>query len=155
MLCYVTMHTYDQMLQNKSNNPHKTCTVFFVDKLFAATYMTSYHVFDSRLEVAKKGFGLVSLDLAVLDGLPSQEVVHLDSKDGRRAALILGAEITCARGTTDVLHVSAAPSFVSAVILYIYHDNHILCLTNSHSEDSVSQGINMLEQQWVSPHWTH
>lgn len=67
--------------------------------------MNSYHVFDSRLEVAQKGFGLVTLNLAVLDGFPPQEVVHLDRKDGGRAALILGAEITCAGGT-DVLHVN-------------------------------------------------
>lgn len=42
----------------------------------------SHHVLDSWLEVAEEGFGLVSLHLAILDGLPSQEVVHLDSEDG-------------------------------------------------------------------------
>lgn len=57
--------------------------------------LTSYHVLDSRFEVAQKRFGLVSLHLAVLDRFPPEEVVHLDSKDGRRAALILAAEITC------------------------------------------------------------
>jgi len=65
--------------------------------------VASYHVCDSRLEVAKKGLGLVSLDLAVLDGFPPQEVVHLDRKDGRRAALILAAEISCTGGTADAL----------------------------------------------------
>lgn len=88
--------------------------------------MTSYHVFDSRLEVAKERFGLVSLDLAVLDGFPPQKVVHLDCKDGRRAALILGAVITCATETTDVLHVNSGPYFISAFTLYIHPENHIL-----------------------------
>lgn len=61
----------------------------------------SYHVFDSRLEVAKEGFGLVSLHLPVLDGLSPQVVVHLDREDGRRAALVLAAGITCAGGKAD------------------------------------------------------
>lgn len=111
--------------------------------------MASYHVFDSRLEVAKKGFGLVSLDLAVLDGFPPQEVVHLDRKDGRRAALILGAGITCTKGTTDMLHINPGSDFVSAVIPYIYPDSHILCLMNSLTEVSVSQEVDMREQRGV------
>lgn len=54
----------------------------------------SHHVLDSWLEVAEEGFGLMSLHLAVLDGLSSQEVVHLDGEDGRRATLVLAAGIT-------------------------------------------------------------
>lgn len=42
----------------------------YLNRRFAAINMTSYHVFNSRLEVAEKGFGLVSLDLAVLNGFP-------------------------------------------------------------------------------------
>lgn len=64
----------------------------------------SHHVLDSWLEVAEEGFGLVSLHLAVLDGLSSQEVVHLDSEDGRRAALILTAGIACAGERTGVFY---------------------------------------------------
>lgn len=59
---------------------------------------SSHHVLDSCLEVSEEGCGLVSLHLSVLDGLSSQEVVHLDGEDGRRAALVLGAEIACAGG---------------------------------------------------------
>lgn len=51
--------------------------------LQTCTQLKSYHVSDSRLEVAQKGFGLVSLDLTILDGFPPQEVIHLDRKDGR------------------------------------------------------------------------
>lgn len=81
--------------------------------------ITTHHVLDARLEVAQKGFGLVSLNLAVLDGLPPEEVVHLDREDGRRAALILRAGITCTRGTADVLHVNPALSLTPAVMLYV------------------------------------
>lgn len=63
---------------------------------------SSHHVLDSRLEVAEEGFGLVPLHLAVLDGLSSQEVVHLDREDGRRAALVLAAGTTCAGGRTGI-----------------------------------------------------
>lgn len=62
----------------------------------------SHHVLDSWLEVAEEGFGLVSLHLAVLDGLSSQEVVHLDSEDGRRAALVLAAGITWPGGRRGI-----------------------------------------------------
>lgn len=61
----------------------------------------SHHVFDSCLEVAEEGFGLMSLHLTVLDGLSPQVVVHLDSENGRRASLILAAGITCAGGRAD------------------------------------------------------
>lgn len=71
-------------------------------------YMKSYHVFDSRFEVTQEGFGLVSLDLTILDGFSPQEVVHLDSKDGCRAALILSAEITCSRSNTQALHINSS-----------------------------------------------
>ena len=91
--------------------------------------MTSYHVFDCRLEVAQKGFGLMSLDLTVLDRFPPQEVVHLDCKDGRRAALILAAEITCSR---DKLHINPGAHLISAVMLYISPQRHGLCDESSH-----------------------
>lgn len=52
-------------------------------QLHTRNRLKSYHVFDARLEVAHKGFGLVSLDLAILDRFPAEEVVHLDCKDGR------------------------------------------------------------------------
>ena len=45
--------------------------------------LASYHVLDAGLEVAQEGLGLVALDLAVLDGLSPQVVVHLDGEDGR------------------------------------------------------------------------
>lgn len=83
--------------------------------LFTAISIFSYHVFNSRLEVAQKCFRLVSLDFTVLDGFSPQVVVHLDCKDGRRAALILAAEITCQTGTTDSLHVSPGPCFIPSV----------------------------------------
>lgn len=91
--------------------------------------MTPYHVLDSLLEVAEKGFGLVSLDLAVLDGFPPQEVIHLNGKDGCRATLILGAEITCDRGNTEALHVNPGPYFIPAAILLVHPQSHIVCLT--------------------------
>lgn len=79
-------------------------TFFLQINVIAGITVTSYHVLDSRFEVAQKGFGLISLDFTVLDGFSSQEVIHLDSKDGCRAALILCAGITCTRGTTDMFH---------------------------------------------------
>lgn len=91
----------------------------FADECFCRYkhIVTSYHVFDSRLEVAQEGFGLISLDFTVLDGFSSQVVVHLYSKDGCRTALILGADITCARGTTDMFHSNLYS--VSVDILYL------------------------------------
>lgn len=72
----------------------------------------SHHVLESGLEVAQEGFGLVSLHLAVLDWFAPEEVVHLDREDGRRAPLILAAQITCTRGKTRVVHhINQSPLF--------------------------------------------
>lgn len=111
---YTWSHVYNAPKQKQKN------ILFCESRCFAAISMTPYHVFDSWLEVAKKGFGLVSLDLAVLDGFPPQEVVHLNCKDGRGATLVLGAEITCTRGTIRVLHVNPGHYFIPAAVLFVH-----------------------------------
>lgn len=51
------------------------------------------------------------LGLAVLDGLPPEVVIHLQGEDGRRAALILRAGITCGGRTADTFHANPSLSF--------------------------------------------
>lgn len=85
----------------------------------------SHHVLDSWLEVAEEGFGLVSLHLAILDGLPTQEVVHLDSEDGGRATLVLAAGITCAGRRTGILFHRESTSPTNSVdpLTHVLPDN--------------------------------
>lgn len=74
----------------------------------------SHHILDPRLEVAKKSFGLMALDFPILDGFSSQEVIHLDCENGRRASLIRGAEITCVTTTT-----TQTPVYPDSVLIFI------------------------------------
>lgn len=59
-----------------------------------------YQVGEARFEVPAEGGGLVTLDLAVLDGRALQEVVHLDSKNGSGSSFILRALGTCRTSVT-------------------------------------------------------
>lgn len=120
----------------KSKALSKTISVASSRVCMADLKCISYHVPDARLEVTKKGSALVSLHLSVLDGFPSQEVVHLYRKDGRWAALILGAGVTCQTRATDMLH-------ANHVLFLLLHANCTQSIT-----DCV-WGILSVWAQWV------